>query len=55
MLDLHGWCPKGDSPVILLTIYYTPEWHSPPQDGTASAKNEDHHQIEPAAPKTDNQ
>jgi hypothetical protein len=29
MLDLHGWCPKGDRVSIMLTIYYTPEWDSP--------------------------
>jgi hypothetical protein len=31
ILDLHGWCPKGDNVTIMLTLYYTPEWDRPAQ------------------------
>jgi hypothetical protein len=38
MLDLHGWCPKGDSANIMLTVYYTPEWESQTPAGNAPRK-----------------
>jgi hypothetical protein len=26
VIDLHGGCPKGDKPTIMMTIYYNPPW-----------------------------
>lgn len=26
ILDLHGWCPQGDTATIMMTVYYTPAW-----------------------------
>jgi hypothetical protein len=28
ILDLHGWCPKGETATVMMTIYYTPPWNA---------------------------